>query len=196
MPTITGADSIKSAMLTNNVAYCGGAAIGFTGYNGAGKSTVAEHVAKAMQCDVFSFATPLREMVREINPVVGAHGGEVYRWSEVVDRHGYYLAKQMFPEVRQALISHGEYFRLRDEMYWVDKMQLSLPEGGHVVIDDVRFPAEAEMCDVVIAVVKDGYPTEGTIVPAAGMVTYFPQYGETAEDAAAMLMQDVLMEVK
>lgn len=129
--------------------------IGITGLMQSGKSTAADYIASDPDVEHFAFADPLREMARDINPLVHVSiSGEFVYYREALLALGYEKAKATYPEFRRFLQRLGT-DGIRDHAgpdFWVDiaerniRKQILSPdtEMRGAVFSDVRFPNEAE----------------------------------------------------
>lgn len=113
--------------------------IGLTGYQGSGKTTVAQFLEDEFGFKRHNFKDGLVNEMKERLPDVL----EILRRQE-----GYPSVDFLFfhkpPMMRALMQNYGtEVRRKDDEKYWVDKWFHYLPKG-HVVIDDVRFLNEAD----------------------------------------------------
>lgn len=133
--------------------------IGLTGYKQHGKSTVAQRLVDEHGFTRLSFAGPLKAMADRINPVVGIHA---YQDGEDFIAEPIHLdvAREQFPDegdlkeeyplyrlFLQRLGTEG--LREIDESFWVQLLDAEVSKlyfngGTRVVIDDVRFPNEAD----------------------------------------------------
>lgn len=117
--------------------------IGLSGYARSGKDTVAEmlwpfgYVRR-------SFATPLKDAVYALDPLVGQDMTE--RVAALVDEYGWDEVKVGVPEARRLLQRMGtEVGRvLFGEDFWVERAFASLRPGAAYVFADCRFPNEAK----------------------------------------------------
>lgn len=117
--------------------------IGVTGAAGAGKTTVCRRVHERLRftCPKQSvqrakFASPIREMLRLIGVEKGDGPGEV--------------AHELFRDSAQYI---GQFFRDRDENFWVKVLVQyvnGLSSPTIVLLDDVRYPNEAAVCDILV----------------------------------------------
>lgn len=118
--------------------------IGLTGYAGSGKSTVANYLVEQHGFTRLSFAKPLKDMLRKLNPFI-SEGGD--RTSYVLHELGEGCVKQSFPEYRRLLQVLGtDCIRAIDPDFWVKAAVAQMTDtNGKYVFDDVRFPNEAEV---------------------------------------------------
>ncbi len=139
--------------------------IGIAGRKRSGKDTVAK-IFVEMGYERRAFADPLKEMALAIDPIVHWQrqpdpGIMTFTLSEIIERYGWEVAKEEFPEVRrflQRLGSEGVRGTFGPDA-WVDLM---FPIFRPTVITDVRFPSEVDAIrsrgrGVVIRVVRPGY---------------------------------------
>jgi hypothetical protein len=124
--------------------------IGFIGKAGAGKTTVANYLIQKYNFKIFSFAEPLKQMIvtagmckRE--ELYGVNKTENARW----------LMQKLGTEIFRNQV---------DPDYWVKRggaIISLLLKLGDVVIDDVRFPNEAQYISdkggLLVRVVRDGH---------------------------------------
>lgn len=112
--------------------------IGLTGRKGCGKSSVANIFRDRLGYEILSFASPIKDMLR----VLGLGDAELNdpTIKEIVlDEYG-----KSPRELMQILGT--EFGRdLIDPRIWVTALEKRIEAGTDYVIDDVRFPNEAEM---------------------------------------------------
>lgn len=131
--------------------------IGLIGKMGSGKNTVADVLIRTHGYIPLAFATPLKEMVIEADPLIacGAHNWNADRkfamqihLSDLLDNGmTFEECKREYPEVRRTLQRIGQGARKVDPDYWVRALftrALDIPESQPVVITDVRYPNEAD----------------------------------------------------
>jgi DNA polymerase III delta prime subunit len=122
--------------------------LGFAGYAGSGKSTVAAATAAELSCpnapwELESIAGPLRTMLAAMDPIVSPDGR---RWNDVVDEIGYSAAKAAFGGEGRRLLQRLGSDALRGvtgERTLLDLFE-ARAVGRRVVVDDVRLPIEVE----------------------------------------------------
>jgi hypothetical protein len=123
--------------------------IGLTGYARAGKDTVADYLVRQYGFDKRRFADPIKDMLRRLDPIVGATSadGQV-RVEDLYRRYGNDEAIKASPygeEMRGLWQRLGtDCVRTVDELFWVRVTIASLgnPDGRYVFAD-CRFPDEA-----------------------------------------------------
>lgn len=120
--------------------------VGLSGFKGSGKSTIAH----ATGHPVVSLAEPLREACRAIFALEDEH---------ILDRANKEKPGPAGVSYRDGAQRLGVWIRDtfgRD--FWIRRAQATIDalNASVVVIDDVRFPNEAEWCDVVVGVRRDG----------------------------------------
>lgn len=132
--------------------------IGLSGFAGAGKSSVAEYLVNVHGYTRLSFAAPLKNMLRTLDPVVGskltlAYGnGYVAKPVRLSDLTRFHTEQEIKDgpygkEYRRLLQVLGtDCIRAHDEHFWVNAASAQMTdEDGKYVFDDVRFPNEAEV---------------------------------------------------
>jgi len=131
--------------------------IGLSGYAQSGKDTVAELLIHNYGFQRISFASPIRNAVYTLNPtIMDLDFYEPVSLVEVIDKHGWELAKTMrgnkgdylrYPDVRRLLQVMGTDVGrgLFGETFWIDQAFKQADAEGHerIVMPDVRFPNEA-----------------------------------------------------
>lgn len=131
--------------------------IGIGTFQRSGKDTAASFLTGDIGFERLSFADPVREALRTLDPVVGwdEEKRKVVRWAELYDACGYEEAKDhpvYGKEFRRVMIFLGTNVA-REQWkgtFWVDllveKMRARREATGQsaFVIPDMRFPNEAE----------------------------------------------------
>lgn len=113
--------------------------IGLTGYAQSGKDTVANILVDKYGFKRIAFADRLRNVVYDINPMIG---GEPLKIK--VDVEGWDKAKQ-HPEVRRLLQTTGLAIRTHvGEHSWIHAAFNDMSGSNKIVITDVRFTNEAD----------------------------------------------------
>jgi hypothetical protein len=117
--------------------------VGLTGYAGSGKSTVAQYLVEKHGFTRLSFAGPLKEMLRKLNPILEDEQHVAY----LLDELGEGAVKQHYPEYRRLLQVLGtDCIRSIDPDFWIKAAVAQMTdEDGRYVFDDVRFPNEADV---------------------------------------------------
>lgn len=116
--------------------------VGLAGFAGSGKSTVANIFVEEHGYTKLSFATPLKQMLRTLDPVLDAHGTRI---SDVLAESDENTLKSRFPEYRRLLQMLGtDCIRDRDPEFWIAQLDKVAQKYDKVIIDDVRFMNEAE----------------------------------------------------
>lgn len=136
--------------------------VGISGYAGAGKDSVADLLVRDWGFTKMAFATPLKEAVAVLDPILGYHKEyccaecdaevEEIRLSTLL---GYGLTQEdvkrdfMYgPELRRVYETFGtDVVRAADEDFWVKlaSKELFRTERDRIVFSDVRFENEAGM---------------------------------------------------
>ena len=155
--------------------------IGLTGKSGAGKDAVADILVRDHGFTKLSFAGPVKQMARDLDPIVGYDvytdctcgteecGPEV---DEVRLGDLYALGYDdetiketpWGDEIRDLWQRLGtDAVRAQDPNFWVDQGQINLleSESDRVVFTDVRFPNEAEMIYNLSVPIFSGAPDGG-----------------------------------
>jgi hypothetical protein len=140
--------------------------IALSGLAGAGKDAAADILVRDHGFTKMAFATPLKEMLLDLNPIVGYYepdcdcscgccDGEdldpMYL-SDLYDKYGLtedeVKASTYGDEARRLWERFGtDVMRKRDPEFWVDQTRKAILASGRdrVVISDCRFPNEADM---------------------------------------------------
>lgn len=134
--------------------------VGLSGYKQAGKDSVADILVRDYGFIKMSFADPIKEMVRDLDPMVGwstdSCCAECFDDPEPMylsDLYSYGWTDQMIKdseygdEVRRIWQRFGtEVMRDEDSEYWVSRAKgaLEVSTAERVVFTDVRFENEAE----------------------------------------------------
>jgi hypothetical protein len=125
--------------------------IGLTGLPGAGKTTVANYLMRAHGYTKLSFAQPAKNMLLELDPLLGAS-----RLSQVVE-HAVWKVDNGWQGTVESYIASTqwsrEYNRLLETLitlhtpeFWVDAAKaLMTNDNGKYVFDDVTLPAQAQL---------------------------------------------------
>lgn len=127
--------------------------IGLTGLPGSGKSTVANYLVREHGYTQLSFAGPLKDMLRAVDPYlaparVTASGRTVSAGIRLSD------AIELYPHDTEAFLATNfpEYPRLLDALaelhgpgYWIGRALRELTDDGKYVFDDVSSPLQADI---------------------------------------------------
>lgn len=120
--------------------------IGISGYARAGKDTVADILVNNHGFTKVSWADKLREVLYELNPMVGDGPFGLDYVQNIIHDYGWdgYKDTEYGPEIRRLLQRLGTEAgrQVLGENIWVDTLMNNLPEGN-VVIPDTRYPNEA-----------------------------------------------------
>ena len=114
--------------------------IGICGHIGAGKTTLATHIAERHGYVRTSFAGAIRE---DIAAALAFLDGDPTRYEYHLQRMNDRLTKELYRPMAQAYGT--EYRRAEDPDFWTNRMRTLIESSPAVVIDDVRFPNEAAM---------------------------------------------------
>jgi hypothetical protein len=126
--------------------------IGLIGKMGSGKDTVADVLIRTHGYVPLAFATPLKEMVIELDPLVhyDDNGYQIpapVHLSDLLDSgKTFEECKREYPEVRRALQRIGQGVRRNDPDFWVRNLHaraLDIPPSVPIVVTDVRYRNEA-----------------------------------------------------
>lgn len=113
--------------------------VGIRGPAGVGKSTVAALLSMSGLFEIHSFADPMR--------------GGLHRMGITKNKH-----PQIYRKFAQDI---GEEMRQQDPNHWValgaSQRDQTIRRNRHVVIDDLRFPNEAAICDLVFFLRPEGF---------------------------------------
>lgn len=148
--------------------------IGLCGYGGVGKDTVARILVEKYEYEQRAFADKLRAFAYAINAYFPSIE---QRYSDLIDAHGYDLAKRMYPCVREYLVCIGHSARQHVyETVWIDALMRELEKANsrRFVVSDVRYSNEADRIracgGVVWRIERPGYGpvhhTEGETIPS------------------------------
>ncbi|PSL04092.1 hypothetical protein CLV30_10695 [Haloactinopolyspora alba] len=148
-----------------------GLVIGLTGKKRSGKGEFARRLVEEHGFTQVSLAGPLKDAALELDPVIGVEFSgrgsdfDAIRLSEIVDTLGWEQAKEI-REVRRTLQHMGVGVRNLDEDFW---LRIALERigdtPGPVVVDDVRFPNEADAVQLLghlVRIVRPGLESDDT----------------------------------
>jgi hypothetical protein len=126
--------------------------IGLAGYARTGKDTAAAYFIENHGYKRMSFADPIREALKRLNPRVQVQGlgaisiDAILRLTEKTGKNGWEFLKEYSPDIRGLLQRLGT--EVGREMFspdfWVEQAINSAEDGSKIVFSDVRFPNEAE----------------------------------------------------
>lgn len=144
------------------------------GKKGSGKSTLARHLA-GFGYEVISFAMPIKDICVE---TLRMSHRVVYNGTPE-EKETTFLGKRSYRQIMQDV---GTFFREIDPDIWVrnaeQRIKIMLGWGRNVVIDDLRFPNEAEMLvrlgAKIVRVVRDSADGNDTHVSETALDTYRP----------------------
>ena len=114
--------------------------IGITGTAGVGKSTLAEHFKKFKNFEVLSYAGPLKEALCALTGLPMEH-------FTVTEKKEVPLEFGKSPRELMQLMGSEFVRNTVDENFWIWRMknQINERESKDIIIDDIRFPNEAEL---------------------------------------------------
>jgi hypothetical protein len=118
--------------------------IGLSGWARAGKDTVADHLVDSFGFVKLSFATPMREALVRLNPMIRVAGYPT-ELASAVRLMGWENLKSESPDVRGLMQRLGTEVgrEMFGDDFWVKAAINAIPEGANVVFSDVRYPNEA-----------------------------------------------------
>ena len=133
------------------------AIIGLTGFKGSGKTTAGRMLSAALNLPVMHLADPIKEIVTALDPF----DSKGIRLSTYTPDGGEAEAKAKHDQYRHALRSIGEGVRELNPTFWLES--LAVRASGHrgVIVPDIRFPLEAQACDVIIHITRPGFESDG-----------------------------------
>ena len=115
--------------------------IGLYGDSRSGKDTISRILVEQYQFEWRSFAAPLREILYQINPIIGPDG---MTYQSSIRNYGLDWTKKHYPLSVEYMIRLGQAARdLLDENVWVSPV-FTDPLPKNMVISDVRQPNEYE----------------------------------------------------
>lgn len=122
--------------------------IGLGGFASSGKDEVARILVREHGFKRVAFATPLREMLYALNPIIEEWDHKIpVRVQDLVDGLGWDMAKREYPEIRELLQRLGTEAgrNVLGQEVWVNLGLKTALEGAvSTVFSDCRFPNEAE----------------------------------------------------
>lgn len=115
--------------------------IALTGLAGSGKSTVSKYLVEKHGYQLVKFAGPLKDMLRTIGlseaQIEGGLKEEPCEWLQgATPRHA---MQTLGTQWGRACIGPSFWIEL-----WVRRVNLIVADGGRIVVDDCRFPNEAD----------------------------------------------------
>ena len=124
--------------------------IGLTGRARSGKDTVADYLVEKHGFEKASFAGPLKQVARAVNPILGMdvrHPGHLIRMNEALEYLTEDQVKELYPEYRRFLQTLGtDGIRAIDPEFWVNAAvdQVRRTRKDRVVFTDTRFMNECQ----------------------------------------------------
>lgn len=121
-------------------------AVGLSGWARAGKDTVADYLVNNNGYLKMSFADPMREALRRLDPLITVGEMHGVGLASAVDGLGWEELKALSPDIRGLMQRMGTEVgrEMFGEDFWVDAALDRIPDGSNVVFADVRFPNEAK----------------------------------------------------
>ena len=180
--------------------------VGVCGKKRHGKDTIADALVSDLEYRKLSLADPLKEMLLELNPIIGLGRNKNGAWAygdpivevylkDVVEALGWEATKDKYPESRRLLQVLGtDIIRAMDPDYWidllVDKMTRTwtgfeendngVDRWPMFVVPDVRYPNEAEriqgMGGMVIKVLRPGMADDDKHVSETSIDLIVPDF--------------------
>ncbi|QDH92126.1 deoxynucleoside monophosphate kinase [Streptomyces phage Dubu] len=154
--------------------------IAITGLARSGKDSVAARLVDQYGYRRVAFADRLKVAALQADPVIPLpQSGKLARLSQLIDRVGWELAKDRFPEVRRFLQNYGQTIREIQPTFWIDAAMADIrsawADGQPVVVTDVRYVNEAQALSLqgftVVRVTRPGQ-TPGRHVSEWEMFSY------------------------
>ena len=136
-----------------------GAIIGITGFKGSGKTTAGRMLSAALNLPVIHLADPIREIVNNLDPF----DSKGVRLSTYTAAGGEAEAKAKHDQYRHALRTIGEGVRKASPTFWLERLAESAAGHRGVIVPDIRFPLEAQVCDVTIHITRPGFESDGHV---------------------------------
>lgn len=131
--------------------------IGLQGYAGSGKSTVADYLATKHGFARRHIKEPLAEMTRVLIGHITDDDAHEYTDGRLKRTPIPELGGRTATEIQQFLgTEFGRNF-LHEDLWLNIWHRWAMAQPGHVVQESVRFANEAERCDVVWEIRRDGY---------------------------------------
>jgi hypothetical protein len=127
--------------------------IALTGLARSGKDSVAARLVERHGYVRVAFADALKAAALHTDPYIPLPAARVTtRLSALVERIGWELAKDRYPEVRRYLQEYGQTVREIQPMFWIkaagDAVRDAWDAGKPVVVTDVRYVNEADFLTV------------------------------------------------
>ncbi len=173
--------------------------IGLSGLKQSGKNTLASAL-EAHGYTTVAYADPLRKLCLDLDPYVATVGnGGMVRLSEVIDRYGWDVAKERFPEVRRIMQFLGtEVVRAVKPDHWIEQMQSVICDTDQkFVVADIRFENEADLVrqcgGIVVEVHRPGRiaPVDAHISEAGVVADWVVVNSGSREDLFREFMREI-----
>jgi hypothetical protein len=119
--------------------------IALSGWARAGKDTIADYLVEKHGFKKVSFATPMREALYRLNPIVTTIEGTVASLSQIVDLAGWEGAKEITPDLRGLMQRLGTEVgrEMFGDDFWVNIAFSQVKPGEKIIFADCRYQNEA-----------------------------------------------------
>jgi hypothetical protein len=119
--------------------------IALSGWARTGKDTIADYLVEQHGYRKISFATPMREALYRLNPLVNTIEGDTVPLSQIVNISGWEIAKEITPDLRGLMQRLGTEVgrEMFGDDFWVNIAFSQIKPGEKVVLADCRYQNEA-----------------------------------------------------
>lgn len=122
--------------------------IGISGWARSGKDTVGTHLIEQHGFERASFADPMREALKRLNPLISMEKDGTWTLTELsaaLEHSSWEELKDKSRNIRPYLQRFGTEVgrQMFGENFWVDYAIDKMPDGAKIVLTDVRFKNEA-----------------------------------------------------